>query len=239
MKKVIAINGSPRKGWNTDKLLQNALKGAEDAGAETKIINLFDLDYKDCISCFACKIKGSKTEGICAVRDDLKEVFEEILDADGLIIGSPIYYSDLTGQTLSFINRFLFPLRHYENDGVDYMKKKKNCGLIVTMNAPEEMMEAIGYSNHIDSLAKILGMFVGNCETLCSCDTYQFKDYSKYYAGMFDEKAKAKHREEQFPIDMKEAYNMGFRIVTEPCKGTINTAEFMEHEIKKNKTVQI
>lgn len=117
------------------------------------------------------------------------------------------------------------------------MKKKKNCGFIATMNASEEIMEAIGISKRIDTIAQALGMSVGICETLYACDTYQFKDYSKYYAGAFDEKAKAKQREEQFPIDMKKAYDMGFRIANEPCKGTISIAEFIEHEIKKNKTV--
>ena len=236
MKKIIAINGSPRKKWNTDTLLQSALKGAEDAGAETKIINLFDLNYKDCRACFTCKLRGNKTQGVCAIKDDLKAVYEEILDSDGLIIGSPIYYGNLTGETLSFINRLLFPLRHYENDGVDYMKKKKNCGLIVTMNAPEEIMESIGYSNCIDSVAKTLEMFIGNCETLYSCNTYQFKDYSKYYAGMFDEKEKAKQREEQFPINIKKAYNMGVRIATEPCiESNISATDFLEYEIRKTK----
>ena len=52
--KAIAINGSPRKKWNTAILLENALKGAESEGAETEIINLYDLDYKGCKSCFAC-----------------------------------------------------------------------------------------------------------------------------------------------------------------------------------------
>lgn len=52
--KVIFINGSPRKGWNTHKLLESAMKGAADAGAETELIHLYDYEYKGCISCFAC-----------------------------------------------------------------------------------------------------------------------------------------------------------------------------------------
>lgn len=56
--KVIAINGSPRKNWNTHKLLNAALEGAKSMGAETEIIHLYDLNYTGCRSCFACKRKG-------------------------------------------------------------------------------------------------------------------------------------------------------------------------------------
>lgn len=239
MKKIIAINGSPRKGWNTDKLLQSALKGAEDAGAETKIIHLYDLNFRDCKSCLVCKLKGNKTDGICAIRDDLKSVYEEIFDADGLIIGSPIYYSNLTGETISFINRLLFPLRHYEDDGVDYMKKKKNCGLIITLNGTEEIAEAIGFPKRFDSVAQELGMYIGGeCETLFSYNTYQFTDYSKYYADFFDEKEKAKQREEQFPIDLKKAYTMGVKIATEPCiANSMTVLDFLQHESMKYKSM--
>jgi len=72
--KIIAINGSPRKNCNTAKLLKKVLEGAKSKGADTELINLYDLNYKGCNSCFLCKIKGSKSYGICAVNDDLKEL---------------------------------------------------------------------------------------------------------------------------------------------------------------------
>ncbi len=186
--KVILINGSPRKNWNTHKLLMEAERGAKEAGATTELIHLFNLKYTDCISCFACKLRGNKTEGVCAVSDDVKPVLEKIAEADSVIIGSPVYYGNLTGQALSFINRLLFPVMHYEIDPPTgklekILKKEKKCGLIVTMNAPDES----GYTNTVESLADSIGMVLGNCETLYSCDTYQFKDYSRYYAGMWDE----------------------------------------------------
>lgn len=59
--KVIAINGSTRKQWNTGTLLNKALEGAASFGAETEIINLYDLNFKGCTSCFACKIKNGKS----------------------------------------------------------------------------------------------------------------------------------------------------------------------------------
>jgi multimeric flavodoxin WrbA len=214
--KVVLINGSPRKNWNTHKLLMEAERGAKEAGATTEIIHLFDLKYTDCISCFACKVRGNKTEGVCAVRDELKPVLERIAEADSVIIGSPVYYGNLTGQALSFINRLLFPVMHYEIDPrtgrpEKVLKKEKKCGLIVTMNASEEYNQS-GYGNTFESLSGSIGMVLGSCETLYSCDTYQFRDYSKYYASMWDERHKAEQREKQFPIDLNNAYRMGQRL---------------------------
>lgn len=69
--KVIAINGSPRKNWNTATLLEKALDGAKSVGADVEMIHLYDLSFKGCTSCFACKRKGSQLNGKCAMKDDL------------------------------------------------------------------------------------------------------------------------------------------------------------------------
>jgi multimeric flavodoxin WrbA len=65
---VLAINGSPRKKWNTATLLNTALEGAASQGAKTEIIHLYDLNYKGCISCFACKLKNGKSYGNALCR---------------------------------------------------------------------------------------------------------------------------------------------------------------------------
>jgi multimeric flavodoxin WrbA len=89
--KMIALNGSPRKKWNTATLLKHALDGAASKGAETELIHLYDCNYKGCISCFACKLKDGKSYGRCAVNDDLKPILNKVHDADAIILGSPIY----------------------------------------------------------------------------------------------------------------------------------------------------
>src|SRR5512139_556287 len=89
--KIIAINGSPRKQWNTAKMLEKAIEGAASQGAETHLIHLYDLEFKGCISCFACKTKDGESYGKCAVKDDLTPVYAEIKEADAIILGSPIY----------------------------------------------------------------------------------------------------------------------------------------------------
>ena len=76
--KVMAFNGSPRKKWNTATLLNKALEGAASQGAETKIVHLYDLDFKGCISCFTCKTRGGKSYGTCGVKDDLTPIYGEI-----------------------------------------------------------------------------------------------------------------------------------------------------------------
>ena len=64
--KAIFVNGSPRKKWNTFKMLESAMNGAQEAGAECEMVNLYDIDFKGCKSCFACKLKNSKTNSVCA-----------------------------------------------------------------------------------------------------------------------------------------------------------------------------
>lgn len=103
--KVIAFNGSPRKNWNTATLLEKALAGAASKGAETELIHLYDLDYKGCRSCFACKTKGGKSYGRCAAVDELTPVLKKVEEAGALILGAPVYMGAVNGAMQSFIER--------------------------------------------------------------------------------------------------------------------------------------
>ena len=95
MKKIIAVNAGPRKNWNTAQLINAACEGAKEEGAEVKVYNMYDLEkYSGCISCFGCKLE--KNLGHCICKDGLTPVLEDIRTADGLIIGSPNYLSDVT-----------------------------------------------------------------------------------------------------------------------------------------------
>ena len=96
--KVLAFNGSPRKTWNTATLLNKALEGAVSLGAETEMIHLYDLNYKGCISCFACKMRGGKSYGTCALKDDLTPILKKVYEADALLLGSPVYFFRVTGS---------------------------------------------------------------------------------------------------------------------------------------------
>ncbi|MBP1551433.1 MAG: flavodoxin family protein [Oscillospiraceae bacterium] len=211
--KVIAINGSPRKGWNTDMLLQEALKGAVSAGADTEIVHLYDLNYTGCKSCFACKRKDAE-DGYCRIKDELTPVLEKILSADAVIMGSPIYFGDVTGQMICLLERLGFPLLSYD----DYSKKlfsgKTDCAFFFTMNVPQEYYE-MGYKQSLEGRVNMLKKLNGNVETLASCDTLQFSDYSKYHAGTFDEAHKKEMRATQFEKDLRKAFEIGKKLAAQ------------------------
>ena len=79
--KALFINGSPRKNGNTAQLLKRAMDGAREAGAEVELVNLYDrsLNYKGCMSCFACKLKGGK-KGVCSFKDDLQPILQKAVE---------------------------------------------------------------------------------------------------------------------------------------------------------------
>ena len=218
MKKIIAINGSPRKKWNTATLLKNALEGAESQGAETALVNLYDLDFKGCKSCFSCKTKGSRSYGKCAVKDDLTPILERIEDVDAIILGSPIYLGTVTGAMRSFIERLIFPYLTYTDPIQSLFPKKIHSAFIYTMNIAEEQIEEYGYATQFNTNENYLRLIFGESESLFGYDTYQFRDYSKVVADRFDEKKKAKRRKEVFPEDCKKAFEMGARFAGSKAK---------------------
>ena len=215
--KALFINGSPRKKFNTAQMLESAMKGAADAGAETEWINLFDYEFTGCRSCFACKIKNSKTNGLCAIRDSIRPVLEKAKNADVIVFGSPVYYGYPTGQLRNFVERLLFPLDTYMVDEngqrVKFEHKPIYTGLIYTMNCPDWLMEKVAYPKLLGFTGEEIGRLCGYNEVLYSCDTYQFTDYARYDVNMFPEEAKRKTLEEQFPIDLENAYNLGVKLV--------------------------
>lgn len=211
--KIIAINGSPRKNSNTAVLLEHALEGASLQGAETELINLYDLDYKGCMSCFACKLKGGKSYGKCAYKDELSPVLEKVLAADALLLGSPIYFHAVTGEMRSFLERLMFPILTYTEDYKGLLEKKISVGFIYNMNVTKEYMIEANYLQVLRFAENSLESLFGSCESLAVNDTLQFKDYSKYVVTVFDENKKKKVKEEQFPIDCESAFQLGSRLI--------------------------
>jgi multimeric flavodoxin WrbA len=100
MVKVVGISGSPRKGGNTDTLLNSALHGAEEAGGEVVKIYLNDLNLKGCQECGGCS-----STGICVIDDDMKRIYRLFEELDVLIVASPVFFSGLSSQTKMMIDR--------------------------------------------------------------------------------------------------------------------------------------
>ncbi len=212
--KVIAINGSPRKKWNTATLLQHALQGTADQGAETELVQLYDLNYKGCISCLACKTRGGKSYGRCAVNDELTPLFERIAAADALIMGSPVYFGSVTGELRSCMERLLFPYLTYTVPYGTLFPKRIKVGFIYTMNVTEEHSKEFGYDYFIKSNERYSQLLLGPAETLCSFDTCQTDDYSKVVIESFDSVHKHQRHQEVFPQDCDKAYGLGVRLAT-------------------------
>ncbi len=213
--KVIAVNGSPRKAWNTAQMLESALAGCRDAGADTKLVHLIDLEFKGCISCFGCKRLGGPSYGKCAVRDDLTDVLNDVWDSDALIVGSPVYFGDVTADLRAFLERLWFAGLMYNKAHMVRNPKRMPVKILFTTNAPQENF----HTALNESLTNTMNAFIGPTELIEANDTLQFDDYSKYDASMFDVEAKHKRHNEVFPLDLKRAYEMGRRAVEEAKSG--------------------
>ena len=105
--KVLGICGSPRKRGNTEIALLECLKEIEKSGIETEIVTLHDKDIRFCNHCNAC-IKGD-----CPIRDDVPGILERMASADAIVLASPVYLGNVTGQVKTLMDRTL-PLRRHE-----------------------------------------------------------------------------------------------------------------------------
>lgn len=211
--KVIAFNGSPRKSWNTAILLKKALEGAASRGAETELINLYDLNFKGCISCFECKRKNGPSYGQCAVKDELMPVLKKAAESDAIILGSPIYLGAVTGVMHAFLERLIFPYLAYNADHTSIFGREIKTGFIYTLGATEDRMKQMEFDQPSKINELLLSRIFGASETLLVNDTYQFDDYSKYETSSINVSAKEKRKEEEFPKDCQKAFDMGVRIV--------------------------
>ena len=102
--KILGVNCSPRKWGNTWLLLEEALIGAKEVGAETEMCTLVDLEIRLCDGCTTC-LKTLQ----CHIKDDMRTVYPKVLAADGIIFATPVYFLNMTGQAKVFIDR-LYPL---------------------------------------------------------------------------------------------------------------------------------
>ena len=98
--KVLAIFGSPRRGGNTEALLKEFLRGCREAQAETEEVYLRDLKITPCLEIYACR-----KDGQCPIRDDMQNLYPKIIDADILVLASPVFFYSVSAQAKAFIDR--------------------------------------------------------------------------------------------------------------------------------------
>ncbi len=211
---ILALNGSPRKKkWNTVTLLEKILEGAASVGAETELVQLYSLNYSGCISCFSCKKKNRRQDGVCALQDDLTPVLNRGKEVHALIIGTPVYYGCETASTRALLERLCFPYLTYSLKKISSFPRAIKTGLVYTMNVNENLVEEMGYNQIFGKTRSMLEMhFNAPCELLLSTDTLQHSDYDKYESEMFDKEAKARRHAEVFPKDCERAFEMGIRM---------------------------
>ncbi len=100
MKKLLAIAGSPRRGGNSELLLDEAVKAADDAGLETEKLIVGELDISPCTSCGNCWETGD-----CVIEDKMQDVYKKLLDADYVVVASPLYFLGVSAQLKALIDR--------------------------------------------------------------------------------------------------------------------------------------
>ena len=209
MKKIMIIDGGPRKTFNTASMLQKFAEGAKSVSSEieVKTVRLYDLDYKGCMSCMACKLKG-KTSNVCKFKDALTPVLEEIAQADGLVLGSPNYFSEISAQMRAFLERLVFPWLSY-NDYSLTAPKRMPVVLTLTMNATTAQYEN---TNCWGVMESVIARALGQPEHVNAYNTYQVKNYDRYELAGFPEEGKRQYREEHWEEDLQRAFDAGKRM---------------------------
>jgi len=100
--RIMAFVGSPRKDGNTAKMVNAISKGSEESGHEVEVYNLSEMDNNGCRACDACRL--NKVD-YCSIDDKLTTLLPKIADADCIIVGTPIYFAQVSGYTKNFLDR--------------------------------------------------------------------------------------------------------------------------------------
>ena len=128
--KVLGIMGSPRRQSNTELLLDKALEGAREAGAEVGKVLVSKLKISPCLEIYACLKDGN-----CAIKDDMQALYEKILEADHIIFASPIFFYGITSQAKAVVDRCqaLWVRRHVLYIGKE--DKRERRGVFISVGA--------------------------------------------------------------------------------------------------------
>lgn len=152
-KKILILSGSPRKGGNSDILCGEFAKGAKEAGNEVEKICVAEKNIACCTACYACK-----KDGVCAVKDDMAEVLQKMIDADVLVLASPVYFYSIDAQLKAVIDRTVARWLEVKNKEFYY---------IITMadnsvsSADTTLACFRGYADCVSG-SKEMGVIIGN-----------------------------------------------------------------------------
>ena len=211
--KILAFNGSPRLKGNTATMLDNAISGARENGAEVELFNLYKMQFSGCISCFSCKRLDKERPIVCVVKDDLKPVLEKVRGIDAMLIATPVYFGSETAATRALIERLCFPYLNYADYANSHFPRRIPVGLIYTMNMPSELFETMGYDVNFGRTKATLEREFGSCKMVLANNTTQYDDYSLYEANATGEEKKA-YRDAHFGNDCQNARQLGGQLAS-------------------------
>lgn len=188
--KVLGIYGSPRKGGNTDQLLDQVLEGARSAGAETDTVYARRLKMSGCLECGGCD-----DTGLCVVQDDMQDVYPRIEAAQVIFLASPIFFYGLTSQAKAVVDR----------SQALWSKRKLNK----PFEAWKDYESGRGY---LIAVGATRGKNLFECVQLEARYFFDALDMS-YEGGIFFRKLEDKNAVRENPETLQEAFNLGLRAV--------------------------
>jgi len=207
--KIYAFNGSPRKNANTAQMLNSFVDGVNSVApeADVEFVNLYDYTFTGCRSCFACQRKENRDHLKCHIKDSVHDIIDGAFHADGLVFGAPVYFCDISAQTKAFLERLMYP---GDSD------KVVPTAFIYTMNCPENFRPTAIDPSLKTTQNYLTSTFRQAPELIYSCFTFQYNDNDAFidgFRGFGASDEKKKHHDEQFPVDLKNAFDAGVRLV--------------------------
>jgi multimeric flavodoxin WrbA len=130
-----------------------------------------------------------------------------------IVLGSPVYYGNISGQMRSFTDRLLFQYLDYGGRGTGPKPKNIKTALIATMNVNDEDYVKRGFRDTLVGFSEMMSHTLGNCELLTLTNTTLFDDYSKYVYLMPDKEEKSKRIEKISAEDLQRAFDLGVRLI--------------------------
>ncbi len=182
--KILAFQGSPRLGGNTDLLLETLLKGAKESGAECEKINLYRINIKPCLECGECDATGE-----CVIPDDMERIYPKIDAADVIIVASPIFFYNITSHTQALVERSQarWVCKYVLKKAPPFEKTKSGIFLSLGATKGKKLFEGV---------QRVIRYFFDAI-------------YAKYEGGLFYRGVEKKGAIKEHPTALKEAYELG------------------------------
>jgi multimeric flavodoxin WrbA len=188
---VLGIYGSPRKGGNTDQLLDKVLEGARTAGAEVKAVYSRDLTMCGCIECGGCDKTGK-----CVVEDDMQNVYPLLEEADVIFLASPIFFYSVTAQVKALIDRAqaMWAKQRLEQTPEEAKTYKRGRGYLITVGATR--------GKNLFEGAQMVARYFYDALNM------------NYEGGIFFRSLEEKTAVKENPETLQEAFNLGIKAVS-------------------------